>query len=156
MRVDYLSRWEGNVSYTQYTGGKSELATGTSSAPPSVLLLKAMDMKAPALRFAAGAALALLPRRPGCCRDFFRRDRPPSAKDLTPLGAEKAGNADGTIPEDRRHHQAAAGLKLGEHHRDPYADDKPLFRNDKSKLDKYRDKLSPGHQRMLAITPRSS
>jgi hypothetical protein len=25
LRVDYLSRWEGNVSYTQYTGGKSEL-----------------------------------------------------------------------------------------------------------------------------------
>ena len=24
-RVDYLSRWEGNVSYTQYAGGKSEL-----------------------------------------------------------------------------------------------------------------------------------
>jgi len=25
LRVDYLSRWEGNVSYTRYTGGKSEL-----------------------------------------------------------------------------------------------------------------------------------
>ncbi len=25
LRVDYLSRWEGNVSYTQYAGGKSEL-----------------------------------------------------------------------------------------------------------------------------------
>ena len=25
LRIDYLSRWEGNVSYTQYAGGKSEL-----------------------------------------------------------------------------------------------------------------------------------
>ncbi len=44
-------------------------------------------------------------------------DRPKplaSAKDLTPIGAEKAGNADGTIPAwDRRHHSAAGGLQAG-------------------------------------------
>ena len=35
-------------------------------------------------------------------------------KDLTPLGGEMAGNADGTIPQVRgRYHQAVAGVQAG-------------------------------------------
>ena len=75
-------------------------------------------------------------------------------RDLTPLGAEKAGNADGTIPEwTGGITKPPAGYQLGEHHRDPYAGDKPLFVIDKTNLDKYRDKLSTGHQRMLETYP---
>ena len=112
-----------------------------------------MNMKALALGIAAGAALALAltgPATAGLSADEIAR----LGKDLTPLGGEKAGNADGTIPEwTGGITKPPAGYKLGEHHRDPYAGDKPLFVIDKSNLDKYRDKLSTGHQRMLELYP---
>ncbi len=112
-----------------------------------------MNMKALALGVAAGAALALAltgPAAAGLSSDEIAR----LGKDLTPLGAERAGNADGTIPEwTGGITKPPAGYKLGEHHRDPYAGDKPLFVIDKSNLDKYRDKLSTGHQRMLELYP---
>src|SRR5882724_8215948 len=52
--------------------------------------------------------------------------------DLTPMGAEKAGNADGTIPEWTGGIKSAAeagfpSYKSGAHHPDPFASDKPLF-----------------------------
>ena len=41
--------------------------------------------------------------------------------DLTPLGGERAGNAEGTIPEwDGGITEPPAGYVVGEHHRDPY------------------------------------
>ncbi|MDE0213956.1 MAG: DUF1329 domain-containing protein, partial [Deltaproteobacteria bacterium] len=75
-------------------------------------------------------------------------------KDLTPLGGERAGNADGTIPEWAGGiTKPPAGYQLGDHHPDPYAGDKPLFVIDQSNLDKHRDKLSTGHQRLLELYP---
>ena len=48
--------------------------------------------------------------------------------DLTPLGGERAGNADGTIPTwTGGITEPPAGYTVGEHHRDPYAGDEPLF-----------------------------
>jgi len=74
--------------------------------------------------------------------------------DLTPLGGERAGNADGTIPEwTDGITEPPAGYVAGEHHRDPYADDAPLFVIDASNLDAHRDRLSVGHQRMLETYP---
>ena len=74
--------------------------------------------------------------------------------DLTPLGAERAGNADGSIPEwSGGITEPPAGYTVGEHHRDPYADDQPLFVIDASNLDEHRDRLSIGHQRMLETYP---
>ena len=70
--------------------------------------------------------------------------------DLTPLGGERAGNADGTIPEWTGGIVAPPeGYTVGEHHRDPFAGDAPLFVIDGSNIDSYRDRLSVGHQRML-------
>ncbi|MDE0028225.1 MAG: DUF1329 domain-containing protein [Deltaproteobacteria bacterium] len=75
-------------------------------------------------------------------------------KDLTPLGGERAGNADGTIPEwTGGITKPPAGYQLGDHHPDPYAGDKPLFVIDQSNLDQHRDKLSTGHQRLLELYP---
>ncbi|MDE0343287.1 MAG: DUF1329 domain-containing protein [Deltaproteobacteria bacterium] len=75
-------------------------------------------------------------------------------KDLTPLGGERAGNADGTIPEWAGGiTKPPAGYQLGDHHPDPYAGDKPLFVIDQSNRDKHRDKLSTGHQRLLELYP---
>ena len=74
--------------------------------------------------------------------------------DLTPLGGERAGNADGTIPEwTGGITDPPAGYVVGEHHRDPYAGDEPLFVIDASNLDEHRDRLSVGHQRMLETYP---
>lgn len=69
-------------------------------------------------------------------------------KDLTPIGAERAGNKDGTIPKWE------GGLpkgkhKLGDPRVDPFAADKPLFSIDASNVDKYKDKLSAGQIELL-------
>ncbi len=71
-------------------------------------------------------------------------------KDLTPLGAEKAGNADGTIPAwEGGITTPPAGYKVGDHHPDPYADDKILFTITAANMDQYKDKLTVGHMAML-------
>ena len=74
--------------------------------------------------------------------------------DLTPLGGERAGNAEGTIPEwTGGVTEPPAGYAVGEHHRDPYPDDQPLFVITGANLDEHRDRLSIGHQRMLETYP---
>lgn len=71
-------------------------------------------------------------------------------KDLTPLGAIKAGNANGTIPAwTGGVTKAPAGYKAGGHHVDPFASDKPMFKIDSTNVSQYKDKLSPGQVEML-------
>lgn len=74
---------------------------------------------------------------------------------LTPFGAEKAGNAAGTIPEwTGGITQAPAAYKTpGQHHPDPFADDKPLFTITKANLDQYKDNLTPGQIAMFNTYP---
>lgn len=63
--------------------------------------------------------------------------------DLTPFGAEKAGNKEGSIPAwTGGMAKAPAGWKPG--HLDPFKDDKPQFSIDSGNVDKYADKLPPG------------
>ncbi len=75
-------------------------------------------------------------------------------KDLTPMGAEKAGNKDGTIPAwDGGITQLPANWKLSDPRVDPYADDKVLFSIDASNVDQYKDKLSEGQQTLIRTLP---
>ncbi len=75
-------------------------------------------------------------------------------KDLTPVGAEKAGNKDGTIPAwDGGITKLPAGWKLSDPRVDPFAADKPLFSIDASNVDKYKDKLSEGQQTLIRTLP---
>ena len=76
---------------------------------------------------------------------------------LTPLGAEKAGNAAGTIPAwTGGITQAPAGYKgSGTHHNDPFAADKPLFTITKANLAQYRDQLTPGQVALFETYPDS-
>ncbi|MBU1284435.1 MAG: DUF1329 domain-containing protein [Gammaproteobacteria bacterium] len=76
---------------------------------------------------------------------------------LTPFGAEKAGNAAGTIPEwTGGITKAPAAYKTpGQHHVDPFADDKPLFTITKANLDQYKDNLTPGQIAMFNTYPNS-
>jgi hypothetical protein len=70
--------------------------------------------------------------------------------DLTPMGSERGGNADGTIPAwTGGITQPPAGYSPGDHHPDPYATDQVLFRIDGSNYQQYADKLSPGQVAML-------
>ena len=71
-------------------------------------------------------------------------------KDLTPVGAEKAGNADGTIPAwDGGITTPPAGYEKGMHHPDPYAADKIQVTITAANMDQYKDNLTVGHQAML-------
>lgn len=80
-------------------------------------------------------------------------------QDLTPLGAERAGNEAGTIPEwtggykpprippDRakRYPESYPGV----------GDQKPLFRITAANMAEYAEQLTPGHKEMLARYPDS-
>ena len=74
--------------------------------------------------------------------------------ELTPLGAEKAGNADGSIPAwDGGITSAAqagfANFRPGQHHPDPFANDKPLYTVTAANMGQYANKLTEGHKKLL-------
>jgi Protein of unknown function (DUF1329) len=78
--------------------------------------------------------------------------------DLTPLGAEKAGNADGSIPAwtGGIKSPADAGFPAyhpGDHHPDPYAADKPLFTITAANMAQYAAKLTEGHKALFKTYP---
>lgn len=71
-------------------------------------------------------------------------------RDLTPIGAEKAGNEDGSIPEwTGGITEPPAGYKIGTHHVDPFASDQPLYTISAENLAEHRDDLSPGQIALL-------
>ena len=74
--------------------------------------------------------------------------------ELTPIGAERAGNAEGTIPPWEGGITALpAGYSVGDRLVDPYPDDKPLFTITADNVDQYADKLSPGQIAMFRRYP---
>ena len=65
--------------------------------------------------------------------------------ELTPVGAERVGNAEGTIPPwEGGIQEFPAGYTEGERLVDPFADDEVLFTITAQNVDQYADKLSPG------------
>ena len=76
--------------------------------------------------------------------------------DLTPLGGEKAANADGSIPAwNGGITSAPAGYTPGMHHPNPFAEDKVLFTIDKSNVEQYKALLSPGQVKLFELYPDS-
>ncbi|RXK56498.1 DUF1329 domain-containing protein [Oleiharenicola lentus] len=74
--------------------------------------------------------------------------------DLTPLGGEKAGNADGSIPAwSGGLTTAPAGYAPGMHHPDPFAGEQPLFTITAANAGQYADKLTAGQQALLKAYP---
>lgn len=75
--------------------------------------------------------------------------------DLTPMGAERAGNDAGTIPAWR------GGIttpplgyeKPGDFHPDPYANDQPLFVISAENMQQYEDQLSDGQKALFQTYP---
>ncbi|MEC8988100.1 MAG: DUF1329 domain-containing protein, partial [Verrucomicrobiota bacterium] len=75
-------------------------------------------------------------------------------KSLTPLGAEKVGNAAGTIPAwEGGITQPPAGYESGDHHPDPFADDKPRETINSANAEQYADNLTEGHKALLDRYP---
>ena len=75
-------------------------------------------------------------------------------KDLTPLGAEAKGNADGSIPAWNGGVQTPpAGYKPGDHHPDPFATDQPLFTVTPANAAQHEGQLTAGHLAVLKAYP---
>ncbi|MBV8667185.1 MAG: DUF1329 domain-containing protein [Burkholderiaceae bacterium] len=77
-----------------------------------------------------------------------------AAADLTPMGAEKAGSADGLVPAwDGGLTKAPAGFDPKKGYADPFASEKPSFTITAANMAQYKDKLTPGQMEMLKRFP---
>jgi hypothetical protein len=73
---------------------------------------------------------------------------------LTPLGAERAGNAAGTIPSwEGGITSPPPDYRPGRNHPDPFADDAILYTIDASNVAEHADKLTEGQRALLAKYP---
>ena len=105
---------------------------------------------------AAGVAVVSLPRLSVAQSAFT----PPSYMPddlkgvLTPFGAVKAGNADGTIPAwTGGGYPMPEGYKQGDPRPIPFADEKPRFVISSANMSNYADKLSAGVQALFQKYP---
>ena len=92
--------------------------------------------------FFAGPALALVPEEQQARLDA----------DLTPLGSERAGNADGTIPAwtgGLTSPPEGIGYEKGKHLPDPFADDKVLFTVNAGNADQYDAYITRGQRALM-------
>ncbi len=77
-------------------------------------------------------------------------------KDLTPVGAEMAGNAAGTIPKwEGGITVPPAGFKVGMFHPDPFPGDEPLFTITAANAGEHDAKLTEGAKALLAKYPQT-
>ena len=75
---------------------------------------------------------------------------------LTPLGAERAANADGSIPAwDGGIEEPPAAYKAGGDHVDPFADDAVLFTITAANYKQYEANLSEGQKKLFETYPDS-
>lgn len=74
--------------------------------------------------------------------------------ELTATGAEKAGNADGSIPAwEGGITTPPAGYKVGDYHPDPFAGEKPTLQITPANYKQHAERLTPGQQAMFAKYP---
>lgn len=74
--------------------------------------------------------------------------------DLTPVGAERAGNKEGTIPSwEGGITKPPADFDAGKGYANPYASDKPLFTITAANVEQYKDKLAAGQIELLKRYP---
>ena len=73
--------------------------------------------------------------------------------ELTPFGAIKEGNKEGTIPAWNPDFKAPAEYKVGGYYTDPYSDEKPLFTITAKNVEQHKDKLSAGQVALFEKYP---
>ncbi|MER2493741.1 DUF1329 domain-containing protein [Catenovulum sediminis] len=77
-------------------------------------------------------------------------------KSLTPLGAEKAANNDGSIPQWTGGIATPPnGYQVGDHHPDPFSDEKPLFTISAENYQQHAQYLSAGQIALFKAYPES-
>jgi hypothetical protein len=107
------------------------------------------DSRKACVALVVGTALAL-----PSAAEISATDAAKLGTSLTPLGAEKAGNANNSIPAwEGGITKPPAGYKVGSYYPDPFAADKPLFTIDGKNADQYKDQLTPGQVAMLKKYP---
>ena len=75
-------------------------------------------------------------------------------KELTPFGAVRGENADGSIPKwTGGITSAPAGYTVGDHHVDPFTGDKVLYTITAKNLAEYKDLLTPGQIKLFETYP---
>ncbi|MBL8513877.1 MAG: DUF1329 domain-containing protein [Betaproteobacteria bacterium] len=113
-------------------------------------------MNAKRLTLLASAALGALAIASGAHAQLAPADLAKLGTTLTPMGAEKAGNAAKTIPAwDGGLSKVPQGItvKGSGYYPDPFPNDKPLFTINAANADKYKDSLTPGQLAMLKQYP---
>lgn len=74
--------------------------------------------------------------------------------DLTAMGAVKAGNADGSIPEwTGGITTPPAGYTVGDHHPDPFSGDKVKYTVTAKNVSEYKEFLTPGQVKLFETYP---
>jgi len=74
--------------------------------------------------------------------------------DLMPLGGERAGNKEGTIPAwDGGYSKVPAGFKPGQARPDPFAGEKPAFSITAKNMEQYAQRLTEGQMALLKKYP---
>lgn len=74
--------------------------------------------------------------------------------ELTPMGAVKAANQDGSIPQwTGGITKAPAGYTVGDHHLDPYPNDQIKYSITASNVTDYKSLLTPGQVKLFASYP---
>jgi hypothetical protein len=104
------------------------------------------------------AALVLLAAAGPAFGAISAQDAARLGADLTPLGGERKGNADGSIPAwDGGFPTAAkagvAGHRAGQHRPDPFANEKPLYTITPANAAQYAARLTEGHKKLLSQYP---
>ncbi len=77
-------------------------------------------------------------------------------QDLTPLGSQRSGNKDGSIPEwtgGLAEIPAGVTYKQGDRHPDPFASDQPLYTITPANMAQYADKLTEVSKALLKAYP---
>lgn len=74
------------------------------------------------------------------------------AKDLTPVGAERVGNGK-DIPAWKGGLKSSKSHQSGQFHSNPYFREKPLYTITKTNMEKFKNRLSPGSQKLLQQFP---
>jgi hypothetical protein len=109
-------------------------------------------MKQPHLWTVAALLLALGSAHAGVTAQEAARLK----NDLTPLGAERAGNKDGTIPAwTGGYTTAIPGFKNGGRRGDPFANEKPLYSITAANMAEHAAKLTEGTQALLKKYPQT-
>lgn len=103
---------------------------------------------------ATAIAMLLAAASPLTQAELTSQDAERLGKELTPVGAERAGNTAGTIPAwDGGLTKPPAGFDRTKGYADPFAGDKPLYTITAANAATYADKLPPGQLEMLKRYP---